>query len=309
VRKTVAETTFGIAYDGPELATGRMPVRELAPALLALGDLFAVASDILHPDWKPVSLNIEATEKGSFFVHLYLEAEAVWDQLVNIFSSEELSALTNLKEVVIGPGVGLFYAIKTLRGARVKELPAPSPGTVKLQVDESTSLEMPSDTWELYKSVEVRKAARRVVEPLEQTGIEVVTFTAEMRTREELEITKADLPAFALPEGREEPLLDTEQEMFVEIASVAFPRGNKWRLSTGDFNFWATIDDDQFLDRVESGRESFRKGDVLRCKMEVVQTRGVDGLHTEYTVVEVLEHRPQPRQLLLDEGDARSEET
>src|SRR4051794_41687896 len=95
-----------------------MPVRELAPALLALGELFAVASETLHKDWRAVSLNIEATSEGSFYVHLYLEAEQAWDQFVNIFSSKQLSALSNLTQVVIGTGgaVGVFALIKKLRG-------------------------------------------------------------------------------------------------------------------------------------------------------------------------------------------------
>jgi hypothetical protein len=70
----MAETAFRVAYDGPALATGRMPVRDLAPALLALGDLFAEASQVIYPEGKPVALSIKATEEGSFDVHLILES-------------------------------------------------------------------------------------------------------------------------------------------------------------------------------------------------------------------------------------------
>src|SRR3954469_17506894 len=104
----VAESTFGIAYDGPALATGRMPVRDLAPALLALGDLFSLSSGLLYPQLSPVAVQVEATEQGSFFVHLLLEAEAAWDQLIDIFGSKDASALTNLRDAVLG-GAGLFW--------------------------------------------------------------------------------------------------------------------------------------------------------------------------------------------------------
>jgi hypothetical protein len=101
----VAETTFGITYDGPALAAGTMPVRDLAPALLALGDLFTEASQVLYPDAGPVALNIKATDEGSFDVHLILEAKDLWDQLVDMFTSDEVTALVNLQNLVIG-GVG-----------------------------------------------------------------------------------------------------------------------------------------------------------------------------------------------------------
>ena len=300
----VAEATFGITYDGPALEGGRMPVSELAPALLGLGDMFAVASDIVHPEWRPVSLNIQATERGSFDVHLYLEAEQVWDQLVDMFSSNDATALVNLKDLVIASGFGVFWLLKRLRGRRViaTERDVPKPGMIRLQLDDTTSLEIPSDAWALAQSVEIRKHARKVVQPLDREGIEVVEFTSIGADIDGVAIEKDDLPAYELPDELDEALLDTEQEIWTQIASVAFPRNNKWRLSVGEYTFWATIADDLFLDKVESGRESFRNGDMLRVKTEVVQTRRVDGLHTEYTVIEVLEHRPRT-QLALDIGD------
>lgn len=71
----MAETEFGVRYDGTALATGTMPVRDLAPALLALGDLFSEESLLLHPEREPVALNIKATNEGSFVVKLLLESD------------------------------------------------------------------------------------------------------------------------------------------------------------------------------------------------------------------------------------------
>jgi hypothetical protein len=43
------ETEFDLSYKGDALADGRMAVRDLAPALLALGEIFADASALIEP--------------------------------------------------------------------------------------------------------------------------------------------------------------------------------------------------------------------------------------------------------------------
>ena len=107
----MAETAFNLAYDGPDLQTGRMPVRDIAPALLALGELFAEASVVVYPDREPVALNIQATDDGSFLVRLILESAGVWDNMVDLFGSDVANALANLQEFVVG-SYGLFWLIK-----------------------------------------------------------------------------------------------------------------------------------------------------------------------------------------------------
>lgn len=70
----MAHTEFGVAYDGPALADHTMDVRDLAPALLALGDLFVAAGRVVEKDAEPPSLQIRATAGGSFVVDLALQA-------------------------------------------------------------------------------------------------------------------------------------------------------------------------------------------------------------------------------------------
>jgi hypothetical protein len=300
----MAETAFRIAYDGPALETGRMPVRDLAPALLALGELFAEASEVIYPEGGPVALNIKATEQGSFDVQLILEAKDLWDQFTDMFGSEDVTALVNLKTLVAGGlGVGsLFGLIKWLKGRRVvREEPTLEPGTVRITVDDETSVEIPSDVAKLYRRITIRRKAREVVAPLHRDGVDEVKFAEEPEAPPELVIREDDLPAYESAATEEDDvLLEEERVMLLQIAAVYFEEGKKWRLSDGTVTFWASMEDALFLAEVDRRIEQFAKGDMLRCRLRLIQRRRpTGGLQTEYHVVQVLEHIRADEQMSL----------
>ena len=292
----MAQTEFLVTYDGPALTDGRMPVRDLAPALLALGNLFAEASLVAYPDREPVALDIKATAGGSFDVHLILHAVDAWDKVVDLFSSDTATALLQLKDYIIASGAGLLWLVSRLRGRRIKVQQALDAGRIRLTLDNETAVDLPVQVWDLYQNIEVRKNARQFVDPLTRDGINSVEFYEERGVT--LRLDKIDVSAFDVPEIEDMPLLDQELEMFVAITSVTFAKGNKWRFTAGDDTFYAAIEDPEFLRRVDLG-EAFRKGDMLRCRMRLVQSRRGDGLHTERHVVRVIEHIPRTIQLRL----------
>lgn len=176
--------------------------------------------------------------------------------------------------------------------------PTATPGHLRITINDETTLEIPSDALRLYQDIEIRRKARQVVAPLIREGVESVTFSE--RADQEVVIEKGDLPAYEVPEGPDQPLLDQERELIVEITSVTFVEGQKWRLSEGQQTFYASLEDERFLERIQSGAEAFRKGDMLRCRMRIVQSRRGGGLHTEYHVVEVIEHMPRQTQLTFE---------
>lgn len=302
----VAEAEFAVTYDGPALASGRMPVRDLAPALLALGELFAEASLEAYPDREPVALNIRATAEGSFLVQLAIHSPDLWDQVVTFFSAPAIVALTNLQTILIDGKAGLFWLIKTLRGRHIVSERPLEPGEVRLRLDDGSSLEVRADVLTLYRRPTVRRKARQVVEPLARPGVQRVDFTSD--EPEPLSVLADDLPAYEVVEPDEAPLSDREEVTVVSIVVASFEAGYKWRLSEGDTVFTASIEDPAFRARIDSG-ESFRKGDMLRCRMRVVQTQRDGGLHVERTVLEVLDHIARAVQLELEprEEDGEAE--
>ena len=287
-----------------------MPVRELAPALLALGDLFAEASEMVYPEGGPVGLSIKATEQASFDVHLILEAENLWEQFVHLLSGDEITALANLKTLILGGTAGLFVTLRKMRNRRIeREEESATPGQVKVTLDDGTSIEMPPDVARMVRRITIRRKVRDVVAPLARPGVEEVRFAESPTQTPELVVRKDDLDAYeaaATEEG--DILLDEEREMFVQIAAVSF-EGRKWRLSDGTTTFWASIEDEAFLADVETRREAFAKGDMLRCLVRVVQMRRPKGgLKTEHHVVRVVQHIPGYTQMSLEDREARPDE-
>ena len=299
----MAETSFAVTYDGPALDTGEMAIRDLAPALLALGELFTLASVATHPDQEPVSLNIKATAEGSFEVHLILKT---LHHAVTILTSDPVNALQNLVAYVVEAKLGLFALIRLLKGRDVEVFVSDDdpPGTVTLTAsDGAISLSgVPRDVATLYEDLAIRRAAREVVEPLEREGINILRFKVD--GREEAEVTEADLPAYELPAAPEDVLTDQEIDMAVTIVSPVFEKG-KWRFQDGQSKFWAYVDDEGFMESVYKSVERFGSGDVLRCRVRVTQTRDDAGkIKKSYRVLRVEEHIAAPRQMTLEEGGA-----
>lgn len=304
----MAETDFTVIYDGPALADGRIAVRDLAPALLALGEVFTEASRTLYADRQPPALEIEATGEGSFEIHLILAADA-WDRFVDLFGSDGLQALKDLKELLIGSSLGLFGLIQLLRGRRVpKEVePGSQPGSVRFTID-NVSYEAPEAVVSLARSFSMRRKIRSVVEPLESGTIERVEFRYDEQVT--VSIGADEAQSFEIPEPDEEVTNQQVMPMTLSLAQVAFRPGNKWRLSDGERVFWVTIADESFLGRVERNEETFGASDLLRCRVRIDQWERDDGsLHTEHTVEEVVDHiQSGPPLSLIDLDESSSED-
>jgi hypothetical protein len=302
----VAESAFSLAYDGFALETGKMPVRDIAPALLALGELFSEASKTLHPEWQPVALSIEAgPEQGSFLVRLLLESGDLWNQVSDIFTYKGATALTNLQTLIITPTAGgLLWFIRVRRKQRVLVSHDAPPGHVTITLPDGTTISLPSEVWLLAQRPDILRLAAGVVEPLRRPGVD--TLRISQTNSPPLVITEDDLPAFTPPqEDPEAPLLEERRQMILQIVTLTFVGRSKWKLSDGARAIPVTVADEDFLQRVDEG-EAFAKGDMLRCDMRIIQTLRPNGaLHVDYIVEHVVEHIRRATQMQLgDETEA-----
>lgn len=285
--------TFTISYEGPALQDGRMDVRDLAPALLALGDLLHEAGEAASPDAPTVNLDIRAFREGSFIVDL----EVVVATAITLLSSTPATAASNLVQLTHG----LFSAVKRLRGKRVVNQEETSPGKTRLTLSDGTSLETDSPVVFLLQNESARRHTRAVLAPLDQHGIDDLKIEAPGEPELTLVAEDAEVVQATLDDT---PLIDDERDMAVTLSAVAFEPGKKWRLNDGGHVFWASIDDSAFVRRVQLNQEAFRAGDILICRVRVRQWQTENGLRSDYTVIRVQDHIPGARDVPLPfEGD------
>lgn len=290
---------FNVVYDGPALTEHRMDVRDVAPALVAIADLFSFANKELNGDNTEVRLEVKGSFKAGSFHSELIFIQSLANQIRDIFAGPNAAAFSNALAIlgalgIVGSG-GLIGLIRKLRGNRPHRI-EPTGSNVRIWVTEKESLEVEEAVYRLYRSKTVRVSLQKTLSPLERDGI--TSFGIVRGTKVELAIENDELGTFAIFEEAGEVVSDVVGRKVLLLESVVFKDGNKWRVHDGTYPFFAALDDEEFLAKVNAG-ERFGKGDVLVVDLRQIQIIGDDGLKNEYRIIKVHEHRAPLQSSLL----------
>lgn len=292
----VAEQQFTVTYDGPALASGRMNVRDLAPALLALADALREAHHEISPGVPDPVLDIRAMREGSFAIELIL-SEGLLDRAIDLLTSSETQAALNLGALV-GGFFGAARLVVHLARRKIRRQDPLSDGGVRITFDDGTTITVPAVSIQIAQNPKFRTPAGEMVAPLRREGVDQLRL--DHVRMEPVQVTEADLPGFEIPPMPEEQLEDSERLVALSPVTIAFAEGNKWKVTDGESTFWVTVEDQVFAQRVQAAVESFTSTDILRARLRTRQWRTPEGaLRTEHYIEQVVEHVRGPRQIPL----------
>lgn len=297
----MAKYEFSVRYAGDAIVDGRIPIKDLAPSLLSLSEALQEYQTIAYPYQEPVSLDIKATDEGSFIVDLLLvNGKDLLSQAIDVFTGKESDAIQSLIAIVTGFS-GAVAFIKKLAKAAPTAKEKVGDGEIKITFDDKTSLTMPKESYEASKNIEFRKRTKEFVKPLNKSGINTIEVIRE--TEKTLTITKDDKDSFEVPELIETELEPTESIMYLQIINISFA-DEKWKLTDGGKSFYARIEDKEFVANVKNNKTQFGANDTLKVQLRTKQKITDSGLKPEYAVVKVLQHIKGAQQIEFDFGDS-----
>lgn len=293
------DVVMSLQYEGPAVDAGTMDVRSLAPALIAAADAMREAHALLEIPGPAPRVEVRATRPGSFIVDLLIAegADGLYQRAIAIFTSAPVTADAGLI-TLITTVIGSVSIVKRIRNRKINRIEQNPNAATVIILEDGTRIEIPAaGTLRLVVDADFRRSLHGMVDPLTgDRGVNRLTLSDGSQAET---VTGDDLPAFNVPPAREEELGSAETTVVLRPVSVAFTEGNKWRFSDGDATFFATIEDPDFLNRVNLGVERFAKNDMLRVDLRTRQTRDASGLHVERTVTRVIAHIPGAVQLDL----------
>jgi hypothetical protein len=159
----MSHAEIALVYEGSAVESGLMDVRDLAPALLAFGNLVESANRIVNGENATTKVQVKTVGAGSFAIGL--DVTVAFVQAVRDFlSGPDTTAAANLIAILSGGsavGIGAVTLVKKPRGRSPSAVRRKEKGRVEIEIN-GESIEVDEVVARVSVDVGVRAAMERV---------------------------------------------------------------------------------------------------------------------------------------------------
>ncbi len=315
-----------VRYDGPAVSDHQMDVHDLAPSLLALGDLCKLANEILNGQSATVRMLVRADLEHKCF-QLQIELfQTLYEQLTAILDMDGVKNAKNILEWIgiIGVPAGivggtLFELLKFLRAAprtqpsapdaplqeRAIEIKSGSGSVIYQIVGDGNSISVSPEVHKLAEDPRTLPTVKKLLAPLRNEGYDKLEFEVNGKvtqyfTQDQVrEIMRGpDNLVFTVLDGRQ--LISTIRTA-VRVKKAMFEGSAKWGI-VYKRPVEAKIADVEWLGSYQAGQIVLGPRWRLVVDLEErvpVDDEGVETGEAVYTIIKVHGVEPPPQQIKL----------
>jgi hypothetical protein len=317
---------FQIAYDGDALRNHTMDVQQLAPAMLAFGNLLRESNRQINGEKAKVNLLVSSDLEHKCFAVTFDLVLSFYDQIKTFLKHEDVQTAKEILEWIGLLGIpslgsyGLYEYLRIKRGRKVTNITRledhRETGNLAIVFEgDSNTVVVNQIVYDLSENKKVTRAVAGTLAPLGAPGVNTLEFRktvdgveAKLAIREDaardIEASCAPLLAEATALLEDPQTIRTHLQVY---APVFDPKAEHWRFYFGDQIIYADIRDTSIAaDAIARGGAAV--GDTYRVNLQIVQHETQSGrVKADYKILEVLEFRPSPIQPDLFDSDEVAE--
>jgi len=269
---------LSLKYYGKAVDEGRLNVYEAAATMLAFSEFVTEAGKVVFGPKIEMRAEVEGFRQGSFLTDMLFQ---VVGPAVPLLASVDMGeVLKTIKSA--------FELYKHLKGSPPKEVKQEqNTQTVNITNQDGKVINISINSLHLVMSDKGTEAVGRFVQ--NQLNMEDLDGVEILKGRTKLASATRSEAGYFRPVAASVPVTDNTFDYALTVEAPVFKEGNKWRFSDGGSSFYADIEDEEFIHKVNAG-QTFAKGDALRVKMRIEQERRGSELTTNRTIIKVLDH-------------------
>ena len=292
---------FTITYDGEALKNSAMDVRDLAPALLAFGDLLKEANRIVNGDRACAKVYIQAFKQGCFGIEFSVEVQRLTGYVMSLLApgSQVRTALELLGLLGLTPvtfGTSLWFVIKKLKGKTPHDAIEIEKDKVQLTwVDENEQTQteiVAKPVAQMLTDKGVRVALEKAVSPITKEGISSM-FLGDTKTG--YAVADSENAKYFSSEGAEALQIDEgttktyEEPVYLIVKKPVFIGKGQWEFKFGKETLNMPIEHDEWLEAYQNRKIDIRPGDKLEviCSVTVVYNKNMEPVSETRVIKEV----------------------